>query len=856
MPTFGSLCIHLALLATALAAPLFFRAKRSGGVGLQAARYLAITAAAWLTTALSLLAVAALTHDFRIEYVTSYTDRHTPALYLLSSIWAGQSGSLLVWACILAWLAVALSTRLRREAPDLEPAAMGFILLLLGFFAVVLVGWSNPFLVLPGDAPSNGSGLNPLLRNWLMIFHPPALLAGYAAYAAPAAIIAAALFDGRLDRARLSELRHWSLVAWVLLSLGNVLGMVWAYEELGWGGYWGWDPVENASLIPWITGTALLHMLLADKRARVGDESRHDAGTERGEPETGRARPKLARTAVHGWSIILTLVTFWLTLFGTYLTRSGVVASVHAFGHTVIADAFAALLVTLAAVVLFGLIARRRLLALPKWATLVIGGRAAVGLAALALGFEISGSLGLVVASIVLASLTVWHVRKKRDTARSWLASYVVVAVLAGALEVWLWPVCIPLIAVPLMVGWRYRTLDLHGLEPLMSRGALLTSTVRLLVAIAVGVLFGTLLPVLSRIATGEQVQVDASWYEGWVVPAGLVLIALTSLCLTLRPKPFRELKVLRVLVAVTASVLAVALLYSFGFDSPWGTGALALGGLTLWAASSRGVRIALRGTGRSDGSTQWSRLTRKLGAVLAHVGLAVLFIGLSGESGKIEQDLELPRGEDVQFGEHRLRLENIDHRQEQEREVLGAVITATDDGGASRELRPERHRYRTHMEQPTSEAAVWSRLGGDLFLTLGRIDGEGERVWVKAVMTPLLPLIWVGCGLITFGGLLALLLAFRLGRRPVIILSSAAATPVLLWWLVSPSTALAALAAFTLVLGLWNLGLALLPPLWSTTRGPTKPAPSKSRCPACDAELVTTGRFCHKCGTEVARED
>ena len=837
MPLFGSLSLHLALLATALAAPLFFRARGAGGIGLKAARHLLITAAAWLTTALTLLAVAALTHDFRLDYIVSYSDRNTSDIYLLSSVWAGQSGSLLVWACFLSWLAVALSARLRREAPILEPAAMGFIVLLLGFFALVLVGWSNPFLLLPQGAPEDGSGLNPLLRNWLMIFHPPALLAGYAAYAAPAALVAAALVEGRVDRACLKELRHWSLFAWVLLSLGNVLGMVWAYGELGWGGYWGWDPVENASLIPWITGTALLHMILAEKRARRDKVSKESCET--ASPETAR----------HGWSVLLTLTTFWLTLFGTYLTRSGIVASVHAFGRTVIADAFAALLIVVAVVILVGLIVRRRMLSLPRWDTLAIGGRAAVGLAALGLGLELPGALGLVIAPLALTILTSWSVLTSSTAARSWLASYLVVAVLAGALETWLWPICIFLAVVPLGLGWHRRTLDVEGLESLISRGPLLTSTVRLLVVLAVGVLFGTLLPVLSRVTAGEGVQVDASWYTGWVVPVGLVLMGLTGLCLALRPNPLRELRLVHFLLPFSALTIAVTVLVALGLATPFGTSALLLAGLTLWAVTNRGLRIALRER-RSDGPTGWPRLFRKLGAVTAHLGLAVLFVGLSGEAGKIEENLELPRGEDVEFGDRQLRLELIEHRQEEEREVVGAVIHAMDRGGATRELRPERHRYRTHMEQPTSEAAVWSTLGGDLFVTLGRVDNEEGRVWIRAVMTPLLLWIWVGCALITLGGLLALVLALRLSRPSAITLAAAVATPTLLWWAVSPATALAALAAFTLVFGLWHLGSALLQPLWSSRAPRAEP-----RCPSCGARLISASRFCHKCGKEVDRE-
>jgi len=840
LPAFGSLCLHLALLVVAVAAPLFFRARDARGTGLASARLLLGAVAGLLSASVVTLSLAAITHDFRIEYVASYTDRTTAIPYLISAVWAGQSGSLLVWAAMLAWMALLVSGRLRDKAPTLEPATAGFLCLLIGFFLFVLVGWSNPFGVLDGPPRLDGAGLNPLLRNVLMIFHPPALLAGYAAYGPPAAITAAALLTGKLDRTFLRELRTWALIAWALLTVGNMLGMLWAYEELGWGGYWGWDPVENASLIPWLTGTAVLHLLIAERRGRV----------------------------LAGSSAALTLVTFWLTLFGTYLTRSGIVASVHAFSRTVVADAFAVLLVVVALATIAAIALRRRAFSPPTWVGAVLVGRSAVGVSALTLGLELEFTGGFLVAPLALAAITAWHAVRPslRGSFGDWLSSYVVAGAVAGIVEPTIWLPTMGCVLVLVVVGFAFGALDGEALKVLLLRTRLLTATAWLLTGIALGVLFGTLLPVLSRLFVGESYQVDATWYNGWAAPAGLLLLALTGTCLSFGWRgPGRRSLQQRLLPALVAGDLVAAVAWMLGVSSPLALAALDLSGLVAAAAVIRA--LGLFGVGRpskkaatqdggESGATKASsvvptapRLLASLGAVVAHLGLAILFLGLSGDAGKQEDTFLLRRGHDALFASYTISLESIEHRFELEREVLEAAVLVRDQAHrALAVLRPARHLYRTHSNQPTSEAGVLSTIGGDLFVTLGEADLDEQQVWVRAVETPLLVWVWIGCVLIALGGVLAVTLSLRPPWRAVAIGGAAIVVVAAVGWLWRPSAATILAAGLFIVLSLWWLGLVLIKPILA-------PAPPRPRCPKCDAPLIRDSQFCHRCGAEIGEE-
>ncbi len=270
---------------------------------------------------------AFLTDQFQYWYVAGYSNRELDTYYKLSGLWAGQRGSLLFWAVLLAFFSAVTVFLNRRRNREFMPYVVGVLQGILGFFLVVLLfAGVNPFEQL-GFMPADGQGLNPQLQNYWMTIHPPVLYLGFTAFAVPFAFAMAALFNGRLDSRWIVVTRRWTLLSWFFLTNGIIFGMRWAYEELGWGGYWFWDPVENASLLPWLTATAFVHSIMIQEN----------------------------RGMLKIWNMSLVLLTFLLTIFATFLTRSGLIESVHSFAqNTSIALIFLAFMgsIFVAAVVL------------------------------------------------------------------------------------------------------------------------------------------------------------------------------------------------------------------------------------------------------------------------------------------------------------------------------------------------------------------------------------------------------------------------------------------------------------------------------------------------------------------------
>jgi cytochrome c-type biogenesis protein CcmF len=252
---------------------------------------------------------ALITRDFSLEYVALHGSSRTPALYNFATLWSALEGSILLWGLILAGFTVAVVLKFRDRLSDpLVGWAMLTMFVVCLFFFGLMLGPANPFRTL-ADVPLDGPGPNPLLQNHpLMAFHPPMLYLGYVGFTVPFAFAIAALATGRLGEGWLVETRRWTLFAWTFLTVGIVLGAWWSHEVLGWGGYWGWDPVENASFLPWLTGTAYLHSVMVQER----------------------------RGMLRVWNLSLLCATFALTILGTFLTRSGVLDSVHAFSDSTI----------------------------------------------------------------------------------------------------------------------------------------------------------------------------------------------------------------------------------------------------------------------------------------------------------------------------------------------------------------------------------------------------------------------------------------------------------------------------------------------------------------------------------------
>jgi cytochrome c-type biogenesis protein CcmF len=266
--------------------------------------------AAHSLTLLLLLASACLvtlflTDRFDVEYVASYSSRAMPNLFKFTAFWGGHAGSLLLWILVLAVFTSLVLVQNRMENRALMPFVTATLSGISLFFLVLMTFTSNPFDRL-AFTPADGNGLNPQLQTPLMAIHPPTLYLGYVGVSVPYAFAMAALLSGRLGDVWIRTTRRWTLFAWLFLGIGLLLGGYWAYIELGWGGYWAWDPVENAALMPWLTATAFLHSVMIQEKKRM----------------------------LKVWNVSLILLTFCLSIFGTFLTRSGVISSVHAFAKS------------------------------------------------------------------------------------------------------------------------------------------------------------------------------------------------------------------------------------------------------------------------------------------------------------------------------------------------------------------------------------------------------------------------------------------------------------------------------------------------------------------------------------------
>ena len=285
----------------AFAPPLGETARRAG-----------IATFALVFLAALLLVVAAFENNFSIAYIFHHSNRDLPAPYKFAVLWSGQEGSLLFWALLLSAYGLVLRLRYKTDV-RLFASASVVIAAVQVFFLLLLVLAARPFAVMQGPMPADGNGLNPLLQYPEMVIHPPMLYLGYVGFTVPFAFALGSLAMRYPGEKWIHVTRRWTMVTWGFLTCGIFLGAHWAYSVLGWGGYWGWDPVENASLMPWLTGTAFLHSVMMQEK----------------------------RGMLKIWNIWLVFATFWLAILGTFLTRSGIISSVHAFAQSSIGDWFA-----------------------------------------------------------------------------------------------------------------------------------------------------------------------------------------------------------------------------------------------------------------------------------------------------------------------------------------------------------------------------------------------------------------------------------------------------------------------------------------------------------------------------------
>jgi len=660
MADFGYTCMVLALICAVWSMLALWLGHQSRSSELIRSGERAAIAVGLLLTFSSLSLIRAfVADDFSILYVAQNSNSTQPTVYKVTALWGGQAGSLLLWVWILSIYALIVTVQNRNRIRALMPGVTGTLMAVVSFFLILLQFVSNPFQP-TGRAVVDGSGLNPLLQNPFMASHPPSLYLGYVGVAVPFAFAMAAMLTGRLGNEWIVTMRRWSLFAWFFLGIGILQGGYWAYVELGWGGYWAWDPVENASLMPWLTLTAFIHSVMIQEKKGM----------------------------LKVWNLILIILTFCLSIFGTFITRSGIISSVHSFTKSTLGPWFAGF-----------------------WITIIL-------------------------VSMVLLVLRLPQLRTE------------------------------------------------NSIESLLSRESAFLFNNIIFLAICFTVFWGTVYPILSEAFNGTRISVGAPWFNQWIVPLGLSLIFVTGVgpLIAWRRASSQNLRRNFTIPAAASLVVAAAVaLYGARHLRAILSFALCAFVLTTIALElHRGARARMKTASETFLGGLLGlvgRNKRRYGGYLVHVGMVMIFVGITGSSAfQQEAVANLKRGGAFEIGPYELRFVDTSSSHDPHKDVLAATLDVYRDGEKVSTLRPEKHFYRD-TEQPTTEVAIYGlfqwppHLGEDLYTIL--VDAnpiEGGYVF-KAYLNPLISWIWLGGLVVILGTNVAVLPEFdrqrAAARRP-----------------------------------------------------------------------------------------
>ncbi len=625
----AALLLSFGLVVYALVAGSFAAWKRRRRLALSAQNAL-LAAFGTALVAAGVLWAALARHDFSFVYVADHISRELPLGYRLSAFWGGQEGSLLLWLIILlgyAALAVWLNRRTRELMAWVVPVLSG----VAAFFAFMLCFVSSPFGTAP--APADGAGMTPSLQNPYMLAHPPLLYLGYVGLTIPFAFAMGALLSKRTDERWIVATRRWTLAAWTFLGVGQLLGAHWAYVEIGWGGYYAWDPVENAALMPWLAATAFLHSVMIQEK----------------------------RGMLKVWNMVLVSLAFLLSIFGTFLTRSGVVNSVHSFSQS------------------------------------PLGG---------------------------------------------WFLGFIVVCTVFTVGLIYL--------RLPLL---RART----KLESLVSREATFLYNNLLLVAFCLTILWGVMYPLLTQAVRGETRSVSKPYYNFFLHSFGLPLLLLMGIgpLVAWRRASLRALGK-TFLIPLAVAVITGGVLIGLGYDSST-PGLLAYTFSAFVAASI--VLEFVRGT-RATGSLfrLIGKNRRRYGGYIVHAAVLMFAIGVAGSSAyQTQREHGLRPGQSMEIAGYTLTYQQLGTKQEANARAVRAKIDVSRGGSHVTTLYPGKNNY--PVEQFTSnEVSIYHdpRNLGDLFLIADQIDKNGT-LYLKALVKPLVNLLWAAGFLFLFGSLVAM---------------------------------------------------------------------------------------------------
>lgn len=665
LPEFGTGVLYAILVAAAYTFTVSLAAARGRPRLLQAARLGAYGTVALIGLAVLVLAYAFVSHDFRLSYVSRYSDRSMTTPYLIAALWGGQDGSLLWWLFLTGLFSASCVVWVKRRYLELQPYVIATLVAIIGFFASLMIFETNPFSLNIAGPPDDGNGLNYQLRNFYMIIHPPSLYIGFTSAAIPFSFAIAALATGRLDNEWIVATRKWMLFSWLFLSIGNVLGMLWAYEELGWGGPWAWDPVENAAFLPWLTASAYVHSIMIQER----------------------------RGMLKIWNVALICTTFFLTIFGTWLTRSGLIASVHSFAQSGIGIWFVyfmgLIIATCAALIVYrlpklrsegrfeSLLSREVMFLLNNW------------------GFF--SLMVFIAAATVWPRISEWILDQKSALGPTFYNTWVPPI----ALTVFL------LMGVAPLLGWRKTS-------PELFRKSFRWPVLATVLVAGAHLAFGR------RLGFPAFVQVDPI-YEG-SLGAALSKMASTYPFLTIAFTAFN--------VAVVAQefVRGVKARQRRGDESLYAS-------LYNLVAKSR----------------------RRYGGYIVHVGIAVMFIGFAGRGWGVDKEVTLKPGEQVTLEEYRVTYQGTRMEVDTEKRMLFADLDVERHGAPVGRISPAKFIYKAMGEMPSSEVARHITVRNDLYVVLGMANPQTKAASFQLHVNNLISFIWFGAAILILGAIVAM---------------------------------------------------------------------------------------------------
>ncbi|MFT3863311.1 MAG: cytochrome c-type biogenesis CcmF C-terminal domain-containing protein [Solirubrobacterales bacterium] len=544
-----------------------------------------------LLVCIVLIEIAFATNDFSFKIVAEHSSKETPMFYKLAAMWSSQEGSLLLWAFVLSVCASLALYATRHKLREIVPWANA-VMMAIGAFFIGLMLFApevNPFHAYAADqVPRDGIGLEPLLQHPSMMIHPPMLYSGYVAWTVPFAFAIGALITRRVDAEWLRATRRFALIAWTFLGFGLLLGARWSYSELGWGGYWAWDPVENAALMPWLLGTAFLHSIMVQEK----------------------------RGMLKVWNASLIVATYSMCLLGTFLVRSGVLESIHAFGNDTVGPYLLAVI-----------------------------------------GIIVIGSTFLIVSRL--------------DALRS----------------------------------------DEKRIDSLISRESVFLINNLLLVGMTVVIAWGTFFPLISELFTGSKSSLAAPWFDQYTTPLAVILVLFTGIgpLLAWRRVTWASAKrVFRIPLAVAVVVLVGLWAFTDAANHFW---ALALFTLAAFAIAGvlqefyNGAHARQKTSGGSFAGALvavTARNRRRYGGYIAHIGVAVLLIGIAASSSfQTNENVSMKPGETRVVDGREFTYKRPYVLVDSEKFTLGAIVEVRQDGKYLTTLHTSRRFYR-----PTGAAA------------------------------------------------------------------------------------------------------------------------------------------------------